>query len=86
METERLSVTNMTCNGCVESVTRALRAIDGVEKADVSLTSATATVRFDEQRTSVAALSRAVQRAGYDVGEIVARASEDNARSGCCCS
>lgn len=84
METQRLSVTNMTCNGCVESVTRALRAIDGVESADVSLASAAATVEFDEQRTSLAELSRAVQRAGYDVGEVVAGASESNKRTGCC--
>lgn len=85
MRTEQLSVTDMTCNGCVQSVTRALRTVDGVENVTVSLATATATVQFDEQRISIAELSQAVQRAGYDVGEVVAGTSEDNKRAGCCC-
>ena len=37
METVTLGVSGMTCGGCVRSVTKVLNALNGVEKADVSL-------------------------------------------------
>lgn len=85
METQHLSVTGMTCRGCVESVTRALQAISGVRNADVSLASGSATIEFDEQLTSLDDLEQAVKRAGYDVsaGESTDESQVD--RKGCCC-
>jgi copper ion binding protein len=85
METQRLLVTGMTCQGCVESVARALRAIGGVENADVSLASGSATIQFDEHQTSVDELEQAVQRAGYDVSNGESSESLQGNRKGCCC-
>lgn len=62
-----LSVTGMTCGGCVASVQRVLLAIPGVQSADVSLTPGQARVVFDPARTDRAALEKAVVAAGFGV-------------------
>ncbi len=66
MQTERLSIRGMTCSGCVNTVTRALRTIDGVHDTDVSLESGTAVVQFDPASISIEDLGLAVRHAGYD--------------------
>ena len=62
-----MKVQGMTCGGCVASVTRVLKAIDGVEQVDVKLDPGHARVVYDAARTNVGALSRAIEDAGYDV-------------------
>ena len=84
MDTQQLSVAGMTCNGCVESVTRALQAVDGVKNLDVSLASGTATIQFDEQLTSVDELAQAVRSAGYDMGVGGLTGAPQTKRKGCC--
>jgi copper chaperone len=66
METVTITVKGMTCSGCVNSVTKALKGIDGVQEAKVDLEGQQATVTFDEAKTSVQALKQAVEDAGYD--------------------
>ncbi len=60
-------VKGMTCGGCVNSVTKALKAVHGVHAADVSLEKQQAVVTFAEEEASVADLKQAVEDAGYDV-------------------
>ncbi|MEO5701057.1 MAG: heavy-metal-associated domain-containing protein [Casimicrobiaceae bacterium] len=67
METVAMSVKGMTCNGCVGSVSRVLKATPGVADADVTLTPGRATVTFDPAKTDVAKLRAAIEDAGYDV-------------------
>ncbi len=85
METQHLSVIGMTCQGCVESVTRALQAISGVKSADVSLAVGSATIEFDEQLTSLDDLEQAVKQAGYDVSTGESTDESQGDRKGCCC-
>lgn len=65
METIDLKVEGMDCQGCVKSVTRMLTGVPGVEKVDVSLELATASVTYDPARSGPAEFKRAVERAGY---------------------
>lgn len=58
----------MSCQGCVGSVERVLRAIDGVEHASVSLEQSAATISFDAQRTGLDAFRQAVEAAGFEAG------------------
>ncbi|HZR03953.1 MAG TPA: heavy-metal-associated domain-containing protein [Burkholderiales bacterium] len=67
METVAIEVKGMTCNGCVASVSRVLKATPGVAAADVTLVPARATVTFDPAQTDLAALRGAIEDAGYDV-------------------
>ena len=65
LETVRLKVLGMTCNGCANTVKLALLAVPGVESADVDLAAAVATVRKNPAQATPADLKRAVQSAGY---------------------
>ena len=68
METITLKVRGMTCGGCVASVQRVLRALDGVTRADVSLDEGgKATVQYEAGRASPADLQTAIEDAGYEV-------------------
>ena len=68
METIKFDVKGMTCNGCVASVTRVLKAVPGVSEATVVLNPGAATVTYDPARTSAPALRAAIENAGYGVG------------------
>ena len=67
MATLSLSVKGMTCQGCVRSVEKALRAVDGVQDVTVSLEKNQATVVFDDKQAGAADFRGAVEDAGYDV-------------------
>jgi len=67
METVKLAVEGMSCQGCVASVTRVLKAVPGVTDAVVTLKPGAATVTYDAARTGVPALKAAIEGAGYDV-------------------
>ena len=64
-----LAVTGMRCNGCVESVTRALNEAQGVEDATVDLAAGRASVRGSGFDRSM--LAEKIRGLGFDV-EIVA--------------
>lgn len=67
MERTEFTVKGMTCDNCVNSVTQALKHIDGVKMAKVTLDDERAQVTFDPTKTSVGDLKDAVKSAGYDV-------------------
>lgn len=63
--TVMLDVRQMTCSLCGVTVRKALEKTPGVLSALVDAQRKTATVRFDPDRTSPAALAQVVTRAGY---------------------
>jgi Cu+-exporting ATPase len=63
-----LPVDGMTCASCVGRVQRALKAVPGVDEAEVNLATESATVRAP-QPLDPAALKAAIERAGYAVPE-----------------
>lgn len=64
----RLSISGMSCAGCVSAVEKALLEGDDVESALVNLGERTATIVGEG--VSADALIKAVQRAGYDAAEL----------------
>jgi len=64
-----LSVTGMTCGGCVSSVQKVLAALPGVQSVEVSLTPGQARVVYDATQIDRAALVQAVTDAGFGVGD-----------------
>lgn len=66
MNTITLNIGGMTCGGCVNSVTKVLENLNGVEKTEVSLENANAVITFDTGRIQTAALIKAVEDAGFD--------------------
>jgi copper chaperone len=67
MKTEHLIVTGMTCGGCVNSLTRALKSVAGVSHVNVSLATGETSVQYDENLTSPEQLKSAVDNAGYGI-------------------
>ena len=67
MAVATFEVKGMTCGGCVNSVTKALKGVRGVQAAEVSLEKQQAVVTFAEDEATVADLKQAVEDAGYDV-------------------
>jgi periplasmic mercuric ion binding protein len=63
--TVTLAVDNMTCELCPPIVKKSLVRVPGVSNAEVSAEKHTATVVFDDQKTTVAALISATANAGY---------------------
>src|SRR3954468_13183663 len=60
-----LEIGGMTCASCVGRVEKALRKLDGVAGAGVTLATEVATVHFDPQQVGLEELTAAVVRAGY---------------------
>ena len=67
MKTELLIVTGMTCGRCVNSFTRALKAIAGVGDVNVTLATGETSVQYDEKLTAPEQLRSAVENAGYGI-------------------
>ena len=62
-----LKIQGMTCNHCVMRIAKALKAVAGVQDAQVDLQKAEAAIAFDETRVDIEKLSVAVVDAGYKV-------------------
>ena len=67
METITLGIKGMTCGGCVASVQRLLKALDGVGEVDVSLEREQATIEYESGRVDPARLRTVIEDAGYEV-------------------
>jgi P-type Cu+ transporter len=64
-----LNVTGMTCASCVAHVENALKEMDGVTSAVVSLALSTAKVTYVPTLATIPQMRRAVRDAGYEVSE-----------------
>jgi mercuric ion binding protein len=55
----------MTCSACPITVKAALNRVEGVTSVDVRYEERDATVTFDDEKTTVEALTQATTNAGY---------------------
>ena len=67
MNSYRLSISGMSCAGCVASVETALNSVEGVEQATVNFAEHTANVKGD---MDIADVINAVKLASYDAAEL----------------
>ena len=65
MTTERFQVPGVSCEHCVNAITKEVSAIPGVQQVQVALDSKTVTVAHSEQVSS-ATIVAAINEAGYD--------------------
>ena len=65
LQTVTLDVQNMTCAVCPITVKKALERVSGVTDVKVDFDSKTATLSFDPDKASFAALTKATADAGY---------------------
>lgn len=64
-------VPKITCGACAQTITSALKKLDGVSKVEVEVATTTVKVAFDEKRTDAGEIAMALTKAGYP-GSIVA--------------
>ena len=67
MKTVKIKVSGMSCNHCVMHVTGALKELDGVAEASVSLAEGSASVSYDETKVDTGKMADAIKEAGYKV-------------------
>lgn len=66
MESTRVKVGGMSCQGCVKSVTKVLLELPGVGQAEVSLERGEAVVAYDAGRVTRDAIKQAIDGAGFE--------------------
>jgi mercuric ion binding protein len=64
-KTAVLDVQNMTCSLCPVTVKKSLEHVPGVSQAKIDFEKKTATVTFDADKTTSAALVKATTEAGF---------------------
>ena len=63
------TISGMSCGGCVNSLTRVLKSVPGIEPIKIEV--GKAQLRLDEARASTQSVKDAVARAGFAVtGEV----------------
>ena len=67
MKQVTLNVEGMSCSHCVNAVTKALTALEGVSGVNVDLAGKTATVDYEEEKVSLDSMKQAIEEEGYDV-------------------
>ena len=66
-ETLQLHVTGMSCGGCENAVTRALRQLDGVDDVTASHVTALVGVTYDTEKVTPSRLKEKIEALGYVV-------------------
>lgn len=70
-----IRVQGMHCVKCAASITKALKATDGVKTARVSFAKSAAVVTYDDQKVTVAKLREVINNTGFKALEDTATAS-----------
>lgn len=67
MKNITLNVEGMSCSHCVNAVTKAVTALEGVSGVSVDLEGKTVTVDYDADQVSLESVKEAIEEEGYDV-------------------
>ena len=67
MEKTVINVEGMSCQHCVNAVTKALNPIPGVSAVEVDLDAKTVSVEYDPALVTIDGLGKKIQDQGYDV-------------------
>ncbi|MBU0695075.1 MAG: cation transporter [Bacteroidetes bacterium] len=66
IKTVKLKITGMTCVGCSNHVSSALKNIDGVIEQHVEYPGDIATIKYDASKTNPTEMIKAIEKAGYN--------------------
>ena len=82
MRTETIKIVDMNNQQAAETVSQALRKLDGVDSIKISLEDQKATVAFDEVVASRYGLTMAIEDLGFEVAQPV-HGEDGNCCGGC---
>ncbi|BDG04537.1 heavy-metal-associated domain-containing protein [Anaeromyxobacter oryzae] len=63
-----IPVSGMHCGGCAANIDKAVTALQGVKSADTDIDKAQTVVTYDASKVEVAAIVKAIEKAGYKPG------------------
>jgi copper ion binding protein len=66
-KTATIKVEGMKCKNCSASVTKAVQALEGVEKVDVNSDKGVAVVEYDDQKVSEEKIRETINATGFKV-------------------
>ena len=72
-----IPVFGMTCNHCVNAVTKALQRLDGVISVSVSLENSSAELVYEEETITVEQMKKAIVEEGYSTDASVPEKPEE---------
>ncbi len=72
-----LKIIGMTCAACATRIEKVVGKIDGVKSVSVNLATERLTCEIDSQKTNMAAVRQAVEKAGYKWAEVAQKVSVD---------
>jgi copper chaperone CopZ len=64
-----IKISGMMCNGCEETVAKAIQSVDGVKEVSVSHQEGAATVSYDAVQTDLLFINMAINNTHYKVVE-----------------
>lgn len=67
IQTAEFKISGMTCQGCEEEVKHEVNKLSGIIKADVSYEKGTAEIQFDNSKTNLEEITKAINSTGYQV-------------------
>ena len=67
MTHQDIQVEGMTCDHCVETVTKAVHSLDGIRQVSVDLGKKQVSVDFDESRSNLDVIASKIIEVGFEV-------------------
>ena len=67
VQTVEFSISGMTCSGCAELVNHEVNKLSGILKSTASYENGNAIVEFDNSKTDIAEIKKAINSTGYTV-------------------
>ena len=68
MATVTLSVPDISCDHCKQSIEGALKVVDGVSAVDVHISERTVNVSYDEKKVQEETIAKTIEDQGYTIG------------------
>lgn len=79
-----ISLPSIQCGMCVKTIKKALGKVEGIIETKVDLENKSASITFDDSKTSVEKLVEAITTAGYDANDKPANSEAYEKLSSCC--
>ncbi len=62
-----LNVDGMSCDHCVNAITKSLLSLDGIKDVKVNLNNKTVFVKYDNTKISLDVIKNDIEEQGYDI-------------------
>lgn len=86
-KTVKFEVKGMSCAGCTNHISEALKKVNGVIEQSVEYPGSIATIKYDPSKTNEKELMAAIENAGYKVSnaDLKGDKAKTGRKSGACC-